>query len=208
MQRLKNCVHLVNGLITFKGNIDLNIQIINVEKATRQGPKTSYVQLEVAYKDLNGGKVGSRKVMSFNNKSVYDMLADAKNGEQYKVTPEKKGDFWEWVTIERLTGGSAANADAGGTSQKQSSAGNAVQSRGNWETPEERAQRQVYIIRQSSLSNAISTLVAGAKTPPKASDVINLAKEYEDYVFGKSVKEALKQDNNEIPAFPDDDNPF
>lgn len=52
-----------------------------------------------------------------------------------------------------------------------------------FETPEERAKKQVYIVRQSSISNAISLLTTGAKVPPATSAVIALAKELEAYVF-------------------------
>lgn len=204
---MKNCVHLVNGLVTFKGNIDLNIQIINVSKENKQGLKSTYVMLEVTYKDLGTGKVGNKKIMSFSNKAVFETLSNAANGNQFEVKAEKKGDFWEWVNVSPLTGGSAQNAGSGGTYQKQSSAGNAVQSK-TWETAEERAQRQVYIIRQSSLSNAIATLTAGAKAPPKSGDIISLAREYENYVFGTAVDTVLQQDDSKIPAFPDDDIPF
>ena len=53
----------------------------------------------------------------------------------------------------------------------------------NYETKEERAQRQVYIIRQSSISSAVELLGTGAKT----ADVIATAKEFEAYVFAKEA---------------------
>jgi hypothetical protein len=59
----------------------------------------------------------------------------------------------------------------------------------NYETKEERAARQVMIVRQSSLSNAVSTLSVGAKhlTP---SEVVAVAKEYERYVLGLNEAKA------------------
>ena len=54
----------------------------------------------------------------------------------------------------------------------------------NYETAEERARRQVYIIRQSSLGTAVELLGSGASV----ADVINTAKQFEAYVFSKEAE--------------------
>ena len=66
-------------------------------------------------------------------------------------------------------------------------------------SPEERAARQVYIIRQSSLSNATAILSVGAKSL-KVSDVIATAKELEDFVFGKK-KTTIEEIESEMVEF-------
>jgi hypothetical protein len=71
--------------------------------------------------------------------------------------------------------------------------------RSNYETPEERAQRQVLIVRQSSLSSAVAMLTAGAKTPPKVEDVLALASRLEGFVFG--IKDPGPTGFNDIPDF-------
>lgn len=76
-------------------------------------------------------------------------------------------------------------------------AGNGAARTSTYETPEERAKKQVYIVRQSSLSNALTALAIGAKTPPKPDEVIELARKYEDYVFGKTS----------LPPIPDESFP-
>jgi hypothetical protein len=60
----------------------------------------------------------------------------------------------------------------------------AASPRSTYETPEERAQRQILIVRQSSLSSAVALLTTGAKTAPSAQAVVDVAKEFEAYVFG------------------------
>ena len=47
--------------------------------------------------------------------------------------------------------------------------------RSNFETPEERAKKQVYIVKQSSISNALVVLSVGAKAPPSAQSILDLA---------------------------------
>jgi hypothetical protein len=55
---------------------------------------------------------------------------------------------------------------------------------GSWETPEERALKQVYIVRQSSIANAIALLaVEGPGITPDVEWVIATAKTFENYVF-------------------------
>jgi len=63
--------------------------------------------------------------------------------------------------------------------------------RGGWETPEERAAKQIYIVRQSSISNAIAFygMRADHDKDVLEDDVISLAKRFEAYVFGNDPKE-------------------
>jgi len=72
-------------------------------------------------------------------------------------------------------------------------------SRSTYETPEERAKKQVYIIRQSSFSSAIAGLGAGAKAPVKFEDALAYAKNIEKYIFDMDLGEAGFQD---VPDFP------
>lgn len=69
-----------------------------------------------------------------------------------------------------------------------------------YETPEERAKRQVYIIRQSSLTNAISVLKTEKNTPTPA-DVFALAQEMVDWVMENDVKSPASFDDmmDDIP---------
>lgn len=72
-----------------------------------------------------------------------------------------------------------------------------------YETKEERAAKQKYIVKQSSLSAAIGILTTGAKSPPSVDEVISLADKLVEYVF---ANEAV---NNIASSLDDDDDiPF
>ena len=67
----------------------------------------------------------------------------------------------------------------------------------NYETKEERAARQVYIIRQSSLSTAVELLGQGKSV----ADVIATAKQFEAYVFSKAEGvDAINELQDDIPV--------
>lgn len=80
----------------------------------------------------------------------------------------------------------------------------------NYETPEERAKKQVYIVRQSSISSAISALAIGSKAKLDIKEVIDYAKQIEEFVFGNSNNQDV--DTLSTDGFKDldtmDDVPF
>lgn len=154
--------------------MQIQIQFINANVED----KGKYKQAEIAFKDLAKGQVSSKKLMSFTNPVVYKTLVDAKNGEIYTIDMEKneKG-YWDWIKAVTSTSVDTSNAVA-------PSKGN-VSPKSTYETPEERAKKQVYIVRQSSISSAIDYMNGtGAIKKATAADVIFCAKEFEAYVFG------------------------
>jgi len=178
----------------------LLIQIIATSVETKPTTKGSYQQLEVTYKNLTySGKVESKKLMSFGaNAGAFKTLAEATNGSQWEVTVVKNAQGYnDWPTVVPSSGATEATPSPQTSgAQARSQPG---QTRSTYETPEERAQRQILIVRQSSVSSAVSLLTAGAKSPPKASDVIATAKELEAYVFG--VADAGPTGFDDIPDF-------
>ena len=153
----------------------MQITILNVTVES----KGKYKVAEVAYKD-GDGKVSGKKVMSFVNPPVFETMTKAQAGEVYTLVTEKddKG-YWQWTQ---------ATKEAAGTVAKDTppfKTGAVASPKSTYETPEERAQKQVYIIRQSSLSTAVAFYeqAKGAKTPD---DVIKVAKQFEAYVFGET----------------------
>ena len=184
----------------------MQISIINVANQTVPTSKGSYQALEVTYKEVAGGKVASRKIMSFVNdsKPAFEALSSASNGEVFTISmvkqPGKDGkDYWVWTNA---TKGATAATNVQGNTQ---STGGTV-AKGNWETSEERAKRQVYIIRQSSISSAISALTCGNKGGIKPDEVLQLAKRFEDYVFegltGNIVTDTAKLEEDFFQDLP------
>lgn len=157
----------------------MNITIDNVNIVD----KGKYKIAEVNYFTAEGKKE-KKNVASFGNAGLYKTLSEAKNGDNFEVGLGKndKG-YWEFTSATKSA--SSPTSKTGATATPRST----------YETPEERAAKQVYIVRQSSLSTAVSALSIGAKSPPKVDDVIGYAKQIEAYVFGK---ESL----GEVPVVP------
>jgi len=164
----------------------VQIQIVTTTVETKPTAKGSYQQLEVVYKNLTfQGKVESKKIMSFGaGASSFSTLSSAAGGSVWDVTVVKNDKGYnDWTAVSPADNVGVPAVASQGSVGGAASKANATP-RSTYETPEERAQRQVLIVRQSSLSNAVSTLAIGSKSAPKPDEVITLAKKYEGYVFG------------------------
>ena len=155
------------------------INIIDVGQPNTHAGKNgrSYQSLEVTYKD-ESGKVGSKKLMSFSNPGVFNTARNWEKGTTVDVITQKDDNgYWQWTGVN--IGGESQVAQ-----QPTSKAAQPTRVTGsNYETKEERAARQVMIVRQSSLSTAVSALGIGGKTPIDVNQVIDYAKVLEAYVL-------------------------
>ena len=160
----------------------MQIHVIDVGQPTTHTAKTgrSYQSIEVTYKNAQG-QAQSKKLMSFANPDVFKATQDWNKGDVIDVATQKdaKG-YWQWTGI-----GAAAVASAEASSPVPATKTATRVTGSNYETKEERAARQVMIVRQSSISSAINALSVGADSAPTASKVIKLAKEFESYVLDK-----------------------
>jgi len=170
------------------------INIIDVGQPNTHAAKNgrSYQSLEVTYKD-EGGKTTTKKLMSFSNPSVFNHIKSLTKGDQVNVVTAKDANgYWQWTGI----GGDEQVAEQ---PAKQSATPTRVTG-SNYETKEERAARQVLIVRQSSVASAVAALAIGAKSSPSSADVIKYAKEIESYVFGQAqTLDELADDLDDIP---------
>jgi hypothetical protein len=174
----------------------MQIQIVTTSIETKPTAKGSYQQLEVVYKNLTfQGKVESKKLMSFGaGASSFKALSESSAGGVYDITVVKNDKGYnDWTSATMAVPG-AASAPVASVAGKPNTT-----PKSTYETPEERAQRQILIVRQSSVSSAVALLTAGAKSPPKAADVISTAKELEAYVFG--VADAGPTGFDDLPDF-------
>lgn len=178
----------------------MQISIISTSIETKPTARGSYQQLEVVYKNLTfQGKVESKKLMSFGaGAAAFKALSESSSGGVYDITVVKndKG-FNDWTAASMAVPGAAAaagQAAQGGMIGKPNTT-----PKSTYETPEERAQRQILIVRQSSVSSACTALGVGAKSPPKVEDVITYAKSLEAYVFG--VEDTGPTGFNDLPNF-------
>ena len=173
----------------------MNITILSVSTTSATG-KTGkpYQVLEIAFKNNTFGKVESKKLMPFGaGKPAFDALLTATAGSSFDITVVKNtAGYNDWTEV-TPAGASAAPA----ASPTTAGAKPTTQVKSTYETPEERAKKQAYIVRQSSLSNAVSCLTVGAKSAPKFEDVAALADQFVGYVFQTDV--SIKEDVFSMP---------
>jgi hypothetical protein len=180
----------------------MQIQILSVQIQTVPTAKGSYQVADLAFKNLTyQGKVEGKKVMSFGAaKASFDVLATAQPGEVYEVTVVKNPQGYnDWTQMVKGVEGNVAATPASSTSKGAVASSPTAAVRSSYETPEERAKKQVYIIRQSSVSSAVAALSAGVFPPIKFEDVLDFAKKIEKYVFDMDLGADAFQD---VPDFP------
>jgi hypothetical protein len=178
----------------------MNITILSVQSTTQTSKAGKpYQQLEVAFKNNTFGKVESKKLMPFGaQKASFDALANAAVGSVFEVTVVKNdAGYNDWTTCTQAAPGAVTGAGSINNATKPT-AGTTMQVKSTYETPEERAKKQVYIIRQSSISAAIASLSVGAKSALKPEDVLDLAEDYFTWVM-QSPQDVAKQDIFDMP---------
>jgi hypothetical protein len=177
----------------------MQVNVVDVSSLNTHQAKNGrqYQSIEIMYKN-DQGQAQSKKLMSFSNPAVFKAAQEWAKGDVIHVSTEKDGNgYWQWTAVgsaestsDTRTNNAAAPTQAKATTRVSGS---------NYETKDERAARQVMIVRQSSLSNAVATLaIEGSKAT--ANDVISLAKLYEGYVLGSEPSGASINDlDSDIP---------
>ena len=156
----------------------MQITVIDVGQPNTHSTKNgrSYQSMEVTYKN-DSGQVQSKKLMSFSNPDVFKQAKEWQKGDTVDVNTQKDDNgYWQWRSVKK---------EGDGASSKTSSTSTTRVTGSNYETKEERAARQKYIVRQSSISSAVQLLTAGNKTATLP-DVLSVAKQLENYVFGEN----------------------
>ncbi len=156
----------------------MQIQVTAVGPVFRDG---KYQKLELNYN--RDGKPTKRTLVNIGKtEPVFALLKDAKEGEAYEIELEQdaKTDYWNWVGVKHvLADYPAAPATPAATKS--------VPTKSTYETPEERAKRQVLIVRQSSIASAIALL--GPKT--NVADILKTAIVFEGHVFDTEKQELV-----------------
>ena len=186
--------------------MQFNITVIQINEVL--GKKNNrggqYNQVEVVYK--REGKVEAKAFPDFANKDIYDTLKGLEKDGNYTVTTEKVGDFWKWLSVEKTNNSGVAETDwkvdpvedAKASVTRSKPAGKVLGS--NYETKDERAQRQKLIVAQSSLSNAIEFAKA---LEPKGSthspdDIERVATGFYNFVFSIATKDLSDIQSDEV----------
>jgi hypothetical protein len=182
----------------------MQIQVLSnmVTTQTNKAGKPMQV-LEVAYKNLTfQGKVESKKLFDFGVQAdVFKTLATAAAASHWDVEVKKNdAGYNDWIKVTKGNGASSV-ADQ----PTRATASSPAVTKGGWETPEERAKKQIYIVRQSSISAAVNALTATGKVIPNANEVIDYARQLEEFVFSSdNVKAVVGKDVGSIDTMEED----
>lgn len=185
---------IVKGTVV---SVELDVQVAKNGGGSYPGARLSYRDEAGALKE----KGFHNNVFKF-NAVLKTQLANLKVGQQFDMEMIKEGEFWNVKGI--LPAGTAppvADKDipaTGKTAPYQAP-------KSTYATPEERAQTQVYIVRQSSLNQAVALCAANApyfKKERTTAEIILFAKEFEAHVMGTSFDDgsmmAMKDDSGEV----------
>lgn len=155
------------------------MQVIVREVTIEPAPNGKKYQVANVVFD-QGGQNKKTRVMSFAAPQVFDTLKNLPRNSLVNVETTQNGQYQNWshVSIADSTGTDTTSA---APAAKAYTGGKVTGS--NYETAAERAKKQVYIVRQSSISAAVAALATGAKTPPSAEAILTLAKQFEEFVF-------------------------
>ena len=183
----------------------MQIQVLSTSVVTLMSKANKpYQQLEVAFKNLTFGKIESKKLMPFGaQEGAFKALSGAKQGDVFEVTVVKNAaGFNDWTSCVQAAPGTTpdvtAQSNTAGAIMGAGSINKSVQVKSTYETPEERAIKQRYIIKQSSLSGAINLLTVGAKSPPTVEAILALADTLVAYVM-ETPEAVVKKDLFDMP---------
>ena len=158
----------------------MSYKITVLKISINKAPGKNYNIAEVAYK-TEDGKTKGMKVLDFVQKDVFAVLTTVNAGDVLNADFEQNAKgFWQFAQVSK-TGEKQEVSAAPAMANSPAPSVN----KGNWETSDERAARQVMIVRQSSLSNTINyfELTGHKKATPE--DVIAVSKLFEAFVMGK-----------------------
>lgn len=160
------------------------------EKVNEQKGAKAYDFFKVRYVDEQGNQKvysGFYNALKFNRELASQLRKLQQNDQIILVMGENKAGYPELQSVSVIksdikVGGVVAS---GGTYQKDApQAARSYQG----ETAEERAKRQILIVKQSSLSSAVETVKQDKKVP-STEEVLSVAQEYFDWVMGNTQQQ-------------------
>jgi hypothetical protein len=159
----------VNGKVI---SVELNVDITKKDGGVYQGARLMY-----------RGDDGRVQEQAFHNNAFkYNAplkvaLSNLAPNDNIVIVKEKKGEFWNVVSITKQGEGTTTIMEAASKTNPAP--------KSTYATAEERAQVQVYIIRQSSISSAVN--LAATLKLKNEEEVLKVAKKFEAYVTGSSA---------------------
>lgn len=161
--------------------MQVQIKEVVVESFTKGRNKWQVANVSYTF----NGEARSQKLISFSNPDSFAKVQTLNPGDLVEVTVTKNDQgFNQWAKVEKVDSSTVKTAPI-------PTAGRVTGS--NYETPEERKVKQLHIARQNSIGNAIAILSPGAKGPLKVDEILTIADDLVDYIYG--VEEIVAQAN-------------
>jgi len=180
--------------------MEIQGKVIEIEKNVLiEGKNGTYQGSKLVFKD----NTGSIKEKAFHentfkyNKAFEKELHALSVGDTFEATLEKKGEYWNWLAVKKTAGETQTPTKA-----TPASTGS------NWETAEERKKKQIYIIRQSSISSALKfaelqkDFFKGTDNP--LSEVLAIADKLTDWVLENEPTVLANSSHKELINLEDD----
>ena len=155
----------------------MKIKILDVAIEHVKNGKKQYSKAQVAYS--HEGQARTQNIISFANPSIFAKVQE-KVGQEVEVTITKNAaGYNELASLDDVSASVSAPQAA------PAAAGTVRTTGSNYETPDERARRQVYIVKQSSISSAIDLhkLDKDRTDAPSPEEILATAQVFVDYVF-------------------------
>lgn len=147
--------------------------------------RNSYNKMVISYSYQGQSK--TQQIMSFANPSVYAAVQGFKDGDLLDVEITKNdAGYNTWASVKLSEGGGGV---VQGASLKAAPA-----ARSTYETPEERAKKQVYIIKQSCLAQAAAYSALRKDGYPDIAEHLEIAQQFVDWVLEDGQGEGNTQD--------------
>lgn len=154
---------------------------VNIENVVKG--KARYSKAAVTY--TYNGEARTQNIMSFTNPAIFKAVQE-KVGQEVEIQITKNAaGYNEWASLDDIGSGASASSPPEGAPTKAAQPATRVTG-SNYETPAERAARQVYIVKQSSISAAVA-LAANNKEKATPAEIIATAQTFVDYVFEKDL---------------------
>lgn len=178
--------------------MEIKVTDITEPKVVAKG-KNSWNEVTVTYTGKQGSK--SKTLRSFVDKEAYVFFTSdgVKAGDTVEVDMKKEGDYWNWKGAKVVNG--AEQSASSNTGQRESTGAG---KRGDWETSEERAAKQRYIVRQSSIDYSLkfwdlqlryprTTATGVMSTAPTITQILKTASIFEGNVFEGKIEPPARE---------------
>jgi|SRR5687768_2376459 len=177
-------------------NVNAKVVACDFDQTIAKNGGGSYKGTRLTYRDPDGSikeKCLHSNALKY-NPTLKNQLSELKAGDDITMVLEKEGDFWNLKEV--VKGGIPDNPPAANGGNGKANGAN-TSPRSTYETPEERARRQVLIVRQSSVSSAIA-YSATLKTALSIAEVLKVAEQINAFVFDTEF------DDGSIESMPSD----